>query len=95
MRPLFPLLIFYKHFIFWSFGINTFFTLIGFPLIIILLIKLLSILFLHHIIRESKWSRLIALIKSDTLSTLKLFGLVMLLDIGASLPFLVLLREFV
>lgn len=95
MQQLSSILIFYRPFIFWSFGINIFLSLIGYNLIPVFLIKLLLVVFLWYFLNETNAKRKLNFYKNLGISTLKLFSTLYLIDIFLSIPFLLILSEFI
>lgn len=61
----------------------------------IIITKLLVVLFLCHIINETPAKRKLMLYKNLGVSSFKLFGLVFIVDIFLSFPFLLVLKEFI
>ncbi|PWH83077.1 hypothetical protein DIS18_00545 [Algibacter marinivivus] len=72
-----------------------FFSFIKFKIIPILIIKLLLVIFLLYISNETKAKRKLIFYKNLGISSLKLFSYLYLIDILISLPFLILLKEFI
>lgn len=95
MQQLSSIFIFYRPFILWSFGINTFLSLIGYSLIPIFLVKLLLILFLWYFLSETNAKRKLVFYKNLGISTFKLFSFLYLIDLFLSIPFLLVLKEFI
>ncbi len=79
----------------WSFGLNIFFSLIGYSIIPIFLIKLVLIAFLWYLMNETKAKRKLIFYKNLGLSTFKLFFYIFIIDFILSLPFLLVLKEFI
>ena len=95
MQQLFSILVFYRPFIIWSLVINMLLSFIKIELITILVVKLLLIISLWHLINETHAKRKLAFYKNLGISTLKLFSLVFVVDAIFSIPFLLILKEFV
>ena len=95
MQQLFSILVFYRPFIIWSLVINMLLSFIKIELITILVVKLLLIISLWHLINETHAKRKLAFYKNLGISTLKLFTLVFVVDAIFSIPFLLILKEFV
>jgi hypothetical protein len=86
---------FYRPFIVWSLIINMVLSFIKFEIITILIIKLLLIFSLWHFLSETHAKRKLIFYKKLGVSMIKLFSLVFVIDAVFSLPFLVILKEFV
>ena len=95
MQQFFSIFVFYKPFILWSIGINTLFSFLHYGIIPILILKLLLVAFLWYFLNETSAKRKLVFYKNLGISTFKLFGLLYVIDIIFSLPFLVLLQEFI
>ncbi len=95
MQQLFSIFIFYRPFILWSFGINIIFSFLKFDIIPIIITKLLLIVFLWYIISETYAKRKLLFYKNIGVSTFKLFFLLFIIDLFLSLPFLLILKEFI
>ncbi|WP_339895825.1 hypothetical protein [uncultured Algibacter sp.] len=95
MQQLFSILVFYRPFIIWSLVINMLLSFIKIELITILVVKLLLIISLWHFLNETHAKRKLAFYKNLGISTLKLFSLVFVVDAIFSIPFLLILKEFV
>lgn len=95
MQQLLSIFLFYKPFILWSFGINIFLSLIGYSLIPIFLVKLLLTFFLWYFLSETNAKRKLVFYKNSGISTFKLFSLLYLIDLFLSIPFLLVLKEFI
>ncbi|WP_242087466.1 hypothetical protein [Aestuariivivens sediminis] len=94
MRSIFPIWMFYKPFLVWSLGINTFLTLIGFTILPVIVIKLISLLGLCYLIKETKLKGLLKPYKLLDRSAFKIGGVLFLIDMGISIPFVQLLGAF-
>ena len=94
MHQLLSILLFYRPFIIWSIVLNMVFSFIKLDIAIILIIKLLLIFSLWHLLNETKANQKLDLEKNLSLSTLKLFSFIFVIDALCSLPFLIILREF-
>lgn len=95
MQRFFSIFIFYKPFVLWSFGINILLSFFKFEIIPILITKLFLVVFLWYITAETPAKRKLLFYKNLGVSTLKLFLLFYLIDLFLSLPFLLILKEFI
>ena len=95
MQQLSALFIFYRPYMLWSFGVNILFAMMGYSLIPIFIIKLILIAFLWYLMNETHAKRKLIFYKNLGISTFKLFGYIFILDLILSLPFLLILKEFI
>jgi hypothetical protein len=95
MQQLLSILLFYRPFIIWSLILNMVFSFINLDIIIILIVKLLLVLSLWHLLNETHARRKLAFYKNLGITTLKLFSFIFIIDALFSLPFLIILREFI
>jgi len=95
MQQLSALFIFYRPYILWSFGINMLLVVLGHSLFPIFLIKLILVGFLWYFINETHAKRKLIFYKNLGLSTFKLFFYIYTIDFILSLPFLLILKEFI
>ena len=95
MNQLFSIFVFYRPFIFWSFGLNIIFSFLKYDIIPILIVKLLLVVFLWFFINETNAKRKLIFYKNLGISTFKLFSLLFMIDLLLSIPFLLLLKEFI
>ena len=95
MQQLFSIFIFYRPLILWSFGINTFLAFIKYEIIPIAIVKLFIVAFLWYFLNETNAKRKLVFYKNLGISTIKLFSFLYLIDLLFSIPFLLILKEFV
>ena len=95
MQQLSALFIFYRPYILWSFSLNMFLSLIGYSLFPIFLIKLALVAFLWYLMNETNAKRKLIFYKNLGLSTFKLFSYIFIIDFILSLPFLLIVQEFI
>ncbi len=95
MQHLFSIFIFYRSYILWSFAINIVFSFFKFDIIPIVITKLFLVVFLWYITTETHAKRKLLFYKNLGISTLKLFLLLYIMDLLLSLPFLLILKEFI
>lgn len=95
MQQLFSILFFYRPFVLWSFAINIFLSIIGYSIIPIFLVKLLLVIFLWYILNETNAKRKLIFYKNLGISTFKLFTCLYIIDLVLSIPFLLIIKEFV
>lgn len=95
MNQLFSIFFFYRPFVFWSFGLNIVFSFLKYDIIPILIAKLLLVVFLWFFINETNAKRKLILYKNLGISALKLFSLLFIIDLFLSIPFLLILKEFI
>lgn len=95
MQQLFSIFVFYRPFILWSFAVNTVFSFLNYDIIPILIIKLLLVIFLWYISNETRAKQKLIFYKNLGISTLKLFSFLFIIDLFLSIPFLLVLKEFV
>ncbi|APY10144.1 hypothetical protein BWZ22_02355 [Seonamhaeicola sp. S2-3] len=95
MQQLLSILFFYRPLVLWSLGINT--TLLFFKIepVIILIVKVFLVFFLWYITNETTAKRKLTFYKNLGISTFKLFSILYLIDLFLSIPFLLILREFI
>ncbi len=95
MQQLLSILMFYRPFIIWSLAINMVLSFIKFEIIAILVVKLVLIFSLWYLLSETHAKRKLDFYKNLGIPALKLFSLVFIIDAIFSLPFLIILKEFV
>lgn len=95
MQQLMSILLFYRPFIIWSLVINMLFAFLKFEVGIIMASKLLLVLLLWHILNETQAKRKLIFYRKLGVSTIKLFTLLFIMDLAISIPFLIILKEFV
>ncbi len=95
MQQLISILIFYRPFIIWSLVVNMFFSFLRFEVVMIMISKLFLFFLLWHILNETRAKRVLRLYKGLGVSTAKLFSLLFLMDLIISIPFLLILKEFI
>jgi hypothetical protein len=67
----------------------------GYSLVPILIIKLFLVVLLWYFINETHAKRKLIFYKNLGISSLKLFGYLFIIDLFLSIPFLLILKEFV
>ncbi len=95
MKILSPIFSFYKSFILWSFGLNVLLLILGFSIISLIIAKLMSVIFLFYIINESEARKKLIFYKNLGISPLKLFRILYLIDLSLSIPFHLIIQEFI
>ena len=95
MNQLFSIFVFYRPFIFWSFGLNIILSFLKYDMIPILIAKLLLVVFLWYFLNETNAKRKLVFYKNLGVSTFKLFSLLFIIDLFLSIPFLLILKEFI
>lgn len=95
MQQLSSIFMFYRPFFVWSYGINFLLLLIGFDLMPLFLVKIFLVALLWYVITETHAKRKLAFYKKIGISTFKLFGLFFAIDVLLSLPFLLIIKEFI
>jgi len=95
MRQLSSILLFYRPFMIWSFGINTLLAILEYDIVPFFLIKLFLVVFLWYIIKETHVKRKLIFYKNLGISTFKLFSFLYIIDLFLSIPFLLVLKEFI
>lgn len=95
MKILSPIFSFYKSFILWSFGLNVLLIILGFSIIPLIIAKLISVIFLFYIINETEARKKLIFYKNLGISPLKLFGILYLIDLSLSIPFHLIIQEFI
>ena len=95
MQHLFPIFIFYRPFILWSFGINIILAFLKYDIVPILIAKLVLIVFLWYIINETHAKQKLIFYNNMGVSTFKLFFVLFIIDLLLSLPFILILKEFI
>ena len=64
-------------------------------IITILIVKLFLVVFLWYLLNETHAKRKLVLYKNLGISTLKLFSYLFIIDLVTSIPFLLILKEFI
>lgn len=95
MKQLISIYVFYRPFILWSLGISFLFSIIGYSLIPIFIIKLVLIAFLWYLLTNTSGSEKFIFYKNLGISNLKLFSSIFIMDICLNLPILLIFKEFV
>lgn len=95
MQQLFSILAFYRPLFLWSFGINLALSFLKYDIILIAVIKIFLVIFLWYITNETRAKRRLIFYKNLGIPTLKLFSLLYIIDLFLSIPFLLILKEFV
>ncbi|ULC58767.1 hypothetical protein MBM09_12695 [Flaviramulus sp. BrNp1-15] len=95
MQKFFSIFSFYRPFILWSVVLNMALSFLKYEIIPILILKLLLVGFLWYFLNETRAKRKLIFYKNLGVSTLKLFALLYVVDLVFSLPFLIILREFI
>ena len=95
MQQLLSVFIFYRPFVLWSLGINVFLSIIGYSFVPIFLVKLLLTFFLWYFLNETSAKRKLVFYKNLGISTFKLFLFLYVIDLFFSIPFLLVLKEFI
>lgn len=95
MQQLASILMFYRPYIIWSLIVNMLFAFIKFEVGLIITSKLILVLLLWYILNETRAKRKLILYKKLGVSTIKLFSLLFIMDLVISIPFLLILKEFV
>jgi len=94
MQRFFTIMLFYKPFIWWSFGINLLLGLWQFNLILAAVAKLFMLVFLWYYCHETHYKRRFVFFKNLGISTRRLFMTVYTVDLAGTLAFLLLFKEF-
>lgn len=95
MQQLFSIFLFYRPLILWSFLVNTILSFFKYDIFLILIVKLLLIVFLWYFLNETDAKRKLVFYKNLGISTFKLFSFLYAIDLFFSIPFLLILKEFV
>ncbi len=95
MQQLFSIFVFYRPLILWSFGVNTILSFLKYEIVPILIVKLLLVAFLWYFLNETNAKRKLIFYKNLGISTFKLFSFLYLIDLFFSIPFLLILGEFI
>ena len=95
MKQFISIYVFYRPFILWSFGISILFSIIGYSLIPILLIKLILLIFIWYLLTNTHKNKELMFYKNLGISNIKLFSSIFLIDIILNLPILLIFKEFV
>lgn len=89
------ILLFYKPYFIWSFGINILLSSLNYDLFPLIVIKLLLVLFLWYAISETASKQRLVFYNNLGISSLKLFSSVFLIDTFITIAFYVLIKEFI
>ncbi len=95
MQQLFSIFIFYRPLILWSFLINTLLSFLKYEMVPIIIVKLLLVGFLWYFLNETNAKRKLIFYKNLGISTFKLFAFLYIIDLVFSIPFLLILGEFI
>lgn len=95
MQQLFSIFVFYRPLILWSFGVNSLLVILNYGFIPFLLLKLFLVIFLWYLINETQAKRKLTFYKNLGISTFKLLTFVYIIDAVISLPYYLILKEFV
>ncbi len=95
MQQFSSIFLFYRPFFLWSYGVNFLLLLLGFDVIPLFLVKVFLVVFLWYFITETQAKHKLIFYKNLGVSTLKLFALFFLIDVILSLPFILIIKEFV
>ena len=94
MNKLYTMLLFYKPFLWWSFGINVALGVVKSHLILAAIVKLFLLIFIWFYVHETHHKRRLMFFKNLGWSTKSLFSTVFIVDVVLTLSFLVLFKEF-
>ena len=89
------ILIFYKPYFLWSFGINILMMIFNDDLFPAIITKLLLTIFLWYVITETYARRKLIFYKNLGISTLKLFTYLFFIDIFITIIFHLLIKEYI
>lgn len=95
MKRLIPYFLFYRIYAVWFLSITTILAFGGFHYLAISLSKLLLILLLWHWLESYPSKKAINYIVRQDLATSLFFGVVYLIDCVITIPFLIILKEFI
>lgn len=95
MRKFFSIFVFYRPLIIWSFFINMLLCFLELKIFSILIVKFVLLIALWHLMHETFLRRKLKFYNKLGFSTIKLFGSIFLIDICMSIPFSLLLLEYV
>lgn len=95
MQQISSIFLFYRPFILWSFGINALLAILKYDFVPFFLVKLFLVIFLWYIIKETHAKRKLIFYKNLGISTFKLFSILYIIDLFLSIPFLLVLKEFI
>jgi hypothetical protein len=95
MQQLSSIFLFYRPFVIWSFGVNIFLSVIGFTLLPLFLVKLFLVIFIWYLTNETQARHKLLFYKNAGISAFKLFSIFFFIDLLLSIPFLLVLMEFV
>ncbi|AUP80975.1 hypothetical protein C1H87_20570 [Flavivirga eckloniae] len=97
MNQLFSIFVFYRPFVFWSFGFNIVFSFLKYNIIPILIAKLFLVVFIWtwFFMDVANSKQKLIFHKNLGISSFKLFALSFIIDLFLSIPFLLILKEFI
>ncbi len=95
MQQISSIFLFYRPFVLWSFIANSFLLVMGVHLIPLFLIKVCLIISLWYFTLQTKAKHKLTFYKNLGISPLKLFLSIFVIDVLLSIPFLLILKEFI
>lgn len=95
MQHFSSIILFYRPFFIKSFAVNFLLLLFGIHIVPLFVFKLFLVCFLWYITTETNAKRKLVFYKNLGISTFKLFSIFFVIDTILSIPFLLILKEFV
>ncbi len=95
MEKLSSIIIFYKPFFYWSFGINIVMTIFNPRFIPVIATKFILVGFLWYFLSQGKGKKILNLYRNLGISNFMLFASVFILDVIISTLYLFLIKEFI
>lgn len=95
VQQFFSIFVFYKPLIIWSIALNMVLSFLKYEMLPILILKFLLVVFLWYCLNETPAKRKLLYYKNSGISTLKMFSYLFIIDLIISIPFLLILREFI
>ena len=95
MQKMMSILIFYKSFIVWSFGINIFLTILSPKIYVLISTKLFLTALIWYFVKAINGHKILKVYRNIGISAFKLFMSIFLIDSLLTLFYLLIIREFI
>lgn len=95
MQQFYSIFVFYKPLIIWSIALNMVLLFLKYEMFPILILKVLLVVFLWYYLYETPAKQKLLYFKNLGISTLKMFSYLVIIDLIISVPFLLILEEFI
>lgn len=95
MKRLIPYFLFYKNYALWSIGVTTILVVLGVKFIIVASTKLILLIFLWHFLELVSGLKVIDYVVKQKLPARQFFIVIYIMDLVASIPFVLIFQEFI